>query len=189
MASEEAILDHADYEDIPEEVEINEAASNQLEVAQQPNSVFRRALLGGYKTQDVDQYVERSKEALDTLIEENKELKVKIDQLREGSITIRTALASSLKFSENISDAAQRETHTILEQAKAATTRFEQEIKGATGTLANEIEALRAHRDRLTSELNQTLESHIRLLDTIESNSMSESSIAKANELLELENS
>lgn len=189
MASEEAIMDHGDYEEIPEEVEINDAASNELEVAQQPNSVFRRALLGGYKPQDVDQYVERSKEALDTLIEENKELKVKIDQLREGSITIRTALSSSLKFSENISEAAQRETSSILEQAKAATTRFEKEIAASTGTLANEIEALRAHRDRLTNELNQTLESHIRLLDTIESNSMSEASIAKANELLELENS
>ena len=71
--SEEAMMDNAgDFEEVAEGVaEIEESQTTEktdLEVAQQPNSVFRRALLGGYKTKDVDQYVERSKEALDTLI-------------------------------------------------------------------------------------------------------------------------
>ncbi|HIA46684.1 MAG TPA: hypothetical protein EYN96_01610 [Candidatus Hydrogenedentes bacterium] len=189
--SEEAMMDDTnDFEEMAEEVaEIEESQSTQLEVTQQPNSVFRRALLGGYKTKDVDQYIERSKEALDTLIEENKDLKIKIDQLRESSITIRTALASTLKFSENISDTAKRETTTILDNARASADRFRQETASLGASLSSEIEALRKHRDHLTTELTTTMESHIRLLDSIESNTMTESSRATANELLELENS
>lgn len=190
--SDEAMMDNAgDFEDLAEGISTmeTEVGENDLEVTQQPNSVFRRALLGGYKTQDVDQYIERSKEVLDTLIEENKALKVKIDHLREGSITIRTALASSLKFSENISDAAKRETKSMLEHSRTSAQRFEDEVSKSNGTLAHEIEAIRSHRDRLTSELSTTLESHIRLLDTIDTNSMTESSRSKANELLELDNS
>lgn len=188
--SEEAIMDNTnDFEEMAEEVsEIEESHSTGLEVTQQPNSVFRRALLGGYKTKDVDQYIERSKEALDTLIEENKELKVKVDQLRESSITIRTALASTLKFSENISDTAKRETSNILDHARASAERFREETATLGASLSSEIEALRKHRDRLTTELTTTMESHIRLLDSIESNTLTESSRATANELLELDN-
>jgi cell division septum initiation protein DivIVA len=195
--SNEATMDNTmdntgDFEELVEEVEeleeIAEAAtSTQLEVAQQPNSVFRRALLGGYKTKDVDQYVERSSEAMDTLIAENKDLKVKIDQLREGSITIRTALASTLRFSENISDTAKRETTTILDHARASAKRFREESATLGASLSSEIEALRKHRDHLTTELSATMESHIRLLDSIDTNSMTDSSRATANELLELD--
>lgn len=188
--SDEAMMDNAgDFEEMVEGVtEIDGAKSTGLEVTQQPNSVFRRALLGGYKTKDVDQYIERSKEALDTLIEENKDLKVKIDQLREGSITIRTALASTLKFSENISDTAKRETSNILDHARASADRFREETATLGASLSSEIEALRKHRDHLTTELTTTMESHIRLLDSIESNTLTESSRATAKDLLELGN-
>ena len=195
MSNEATIGNTSDFEDladdvveIPEVEEVEESTGTGLEVTQQPNSVFRRALLGGYKTKDVDQYVERSKDAMDTIIEENKELKVKIDQLREGSITIRTALSSTLKFSENISDTAKRETSTILDHAQASAKRFQEETATLGASLSSEIEALRKHRDMLTTELNTTMESHIRLLDSIETNTLTESSRATANELLELDN-
>ena len=191
--SDEAMMDStSDFEEMVDGVaEIGEPQTTEqtgLEVTQQPNSVFRRALLGGYKTKDVDQYVERSKDAMDTLIEENKDLKVKIDQLREGSITIRTALASTLKFSENISDTAKRETSTILDNARASAERFQTETASLGASLSSEIEALRKHRDHLTQEVGSTMESHIRLLDSIETNTLTDSSRDTAKELLELDN-
>jgi len=190
MSEEATMNDTNDFEEMADEVaDIEESHSTGLEVTQQPNSVFRRALLGGYKTKDVDQYIERSKEVLDTLIEENKGLKVRIDQLRESSITIRTALASTLKFSENISDTAKRETATILDHARASAERFREQTANLGASLSSEIEALRKHRDHLTAELGTTMESHIRLLDSIESNTLTESSRTTAKELLELDNS
>ena len=163
-----------------------ESETMDLEITQQPNAVFRRALLGGYKTVDVDNYIEQTKDVLQTALEENKQLKVKIDAMREGSITIKTALSSSLKFSENISDTAKREASSLMENAHHAAKRFEQDSANMSTSLSQEIDALRLQRDRITAELAATLESHIRLLDTIDMNTMTEDNRKKANNLLEL---
>ena len=164
----------------------DESESTELEVTQQPSAVFRRALLGGYKTVDVDKYIEQTKELLQNALEENKQLKVKIDELREGSITMKTALASTMKFSENINEAAKRETSSLMENAHHAAKRFEQDSIGLSNSLSKEIDALRLQRDHITAELSATMESHIRLLDTIDMNSMTDETRGIVNDLLEL---
>lgn len=157
-----------------------------VELTQTPNSIFRRALIGGYKTHDVDHYVDRAAEALETLIEDNKQLRIQLDEMHQAEIAMRTALASALKFSDGLVDAARRESGAMIENIRIQTKRFDSVDKSAPSTLSQEIEFLRAHRDRLAAELSMTLDSHIRLLDTIESNSMSDASRAKAQQLLEL---
>ena len=111
--AEEYAMDKSDNEDFENVIKLNEdetsedtfadettdeAESTELEVTQQPNAVFRRALLGGYKTVDVDKYIEQTKELLQSAMEENKHLKVKIDEMRTGSITMKTALSSAMKM-------------------------------------------------------------------------------------------
>ena len=185
-------FENDEYNDIAEDStteaeEVTEqSGETDLEVTAQPNAVFRRALLGGYKTVDVDNYIEQTKEVLQTTLEENKLLKIKIDALRDGSITMKTALSSSLRFSENISDTARRETASLVENAQHAAKRYEQETANLAGSLSQEIEALRLQRDRISSDLSATMESHIRLLDTIDMNSMSQENRDKANDLLNL---
>ncbi len=166
--------------------ETTETENTDLEITQQPSAVFRRALLGGYKTVDVDKYIEQSKELLQTALEENKQLKVKIDEMREGSITMRTALSSAMKFSENISDTAKREATSLIENAHHAAKRFENDSAGLENSLSNEIDALRIQRDRITQELGATLESHIRLLDTIDMNSMTDETRGTVKDILDL---
>ena len=194
--SEEFALNELENEEFDNVVELHEGESTEeivegtetteIELSQQPNAVFRRALLGGYKTVDVDKYTEKSKELLQTSLDENKQLKVKIDQLRNGSITMRTALATSLKFSENITITAKREASSLMESAHHTARRFEQESADLGSSLSQDIDALRLQRDRITSELNATMESHIRLLDTIDMNSLTEENRSVANTLLEL---
>lgn len=152
---------------------LNESA---LELTQKPNSIFRRALLGGYKTQDVDHYVERAADVLESLIAENRDYKVRIDEMEQAERAMRTALSGALKFSENIADAAKREA-TSLVQSTAGD-------DAETLSLAQEIEVIRAQRNRLAAELNATLDSHIRLLDAVESNGMPESARRKAQDIL-----
>lgn len=152
---------------------LNESA---LELTQKPNSIFRRALLGGYKTQDVDHYVERAADVLESLIAENRDYKIRIDELEQAERAMRTALSGALKFSENIADAAKREA-TSLVQSTAGD-------DAETLSLAQEIEVIRAQRNRLAAELNATLDSHIRLLDAVESNSMPDSARRKAQDIL-----
>jgi cell division septum initiation protein DivIVA len=148
-----------------------------LELTQKPNSIFRRALLGGYKTQDVDHYVERAADVLESLIAENRDYKVRIDELEQAERAMRTTLSSTLKFSENIADAAKREATSLIQSTAG-------EAASDALSLAQEIEVLRAQRNRLAAELNATLDSHIRLLDAVESNGMPDSTRRKAQELL-----
>lgn len=160
-------------------------AETAIELTQRPNSIFRRALFGGYKTQDVDHYVERAADVLESLIEENKALKVGVDEQKQREADLRTALASALKFSDHIVAAAKREATTLLENTRERQDEYQATVfPGRTTTLAQEIEALRAQRDRLAAELNAALDSHIRLLTAVETNSMPEMQRARVNMLI-----
>ena len=173
-------------EEVVAEETTGETESTELEVTQQPNAVFRRALLGGYKTVDVDKYIEQTKEVLQASLEENKQLKIKVDAMRSGSITMKTALSSAMKFSENINSTAKREATSLMENAHHVAKRFEQDSAGLNNNLSQEIDALRLQRDRLTTEFSATLESHIRLLDTIDMNSMTDETRDTVKNLLDL---
>ena len=96
-------------------VALNETA---IELTQAPNSIFRRALFGGYKTQDVDHYVERAADVLESLIEENKDYRVEADAREQVEIEMRTALSSVLKFTDHIVAAAHREAGTLLQNSR-----------------------------------------------------------------------
>ncbi len=160
-------------------------AETAIELTQRPNSIFRRALFGGYKTQDVDHYVERAADVLESLIEENKALKVGVDEQKQRETDLRTALASALKFSDHIVAAAKREATTLLDNTRERQDEYQATaFTGRTTTLAQEIEALRAQRDRLAAELNAALDSHIRLLTAVETNSMPEMQRARVNTLI-----
>lgn len=155
-----------------------------LELTQTPNSIFRRALFGGYKTHDVDHYVERAADVLESLIDENKELRVQIDTQQQEQVDLRTALSSALNFTDHIFSAAKREASALLENSRAREEDYASDTASAPATLAQEIDVLQAQRDRLAAELNAALDSHIRLLSAVESNSIPEIDRARANSIL-----
>src|SRR5690242_5323313 len=114
-----------------------------LELTQRPNSIFRRALFGGYKIQDVDHYVERAADVLESLIDENKRARVALDEQKQRETEMRTALSSALRFTDHIVAAAKREATTLLASTEERDLEYrEQSIAGRPATLAQEIEAL-----------------------------------------------
>lgn len=160
-------------------------ADSALELTQRPNSIFRRALFGGYKIQDVDHYVERAADVLESLIDENKRARVALDEQKQRETELRTALSSALRFTDHIVAAAKREASTLLASTEERDLEYrEQSIAGRPATLAQEIEALRSQRDRLAAELSAALDSHIRLLTAVETNSMPETQRARVNTLV-----
>ena len=155
-----------------------------LELTQAPNSIFRRALFGGYKTQDVDHYVGRAADVLESLIEENKEYKVHLDTRHLAEVELRTALSSALNFTDHIVSAAKREASALLKNGREREEEYAASASSPSASLAQEIAALRNQRDRLAAELNASLDSHIRLLSAIETNTIPEIERAKVNSLL-----
>lgn len=166
---------------IEQTVPLSETA---LELTQAPNSIFRRALFGGYRTNDVDHYVGRAADVLESLIEENKDFKIELDSQQQRDDDFRTALSSALNFTDHIVSAARREASALLKNTREREEEYSGQTASTPSNLAQEIDALRSQRDRLAAELSDALDSHIRLLTAVETNSMTEIGRARVNALL-----
>lgn len=141
-----------------------------LALSQVPNSAFRRSLLGGYKVADVDRYIERAEEVLEKLVAENRQLKVEMDTLQQRDMEMHNAVDIAERFSRKIVAAAKRETAALLDMHHGSLPSVPLTESRDPDSLDAQIEALKGHRERLTSELNSALEAHTRLLETIQFN-------------------
>jgi len=138
------------------------------------NRRFRRVAMGGYDVHEVDAYLQRVADALERLINQVKQLKeriqeqsVQLDRFREMEAALRSALASSQKFAQDIVDAAKREADALIEQARLEKARARHEALQLPDSLAGDIRRLKGQRERLRAELLAVLEAHKCLLDQL----------------------
>lgn len=132
---------------------------------------FRRALIGGYAMEDVDDFVEDAAEHVHELTQqiedaesEKAALERKVNQSREVEATLRDALVNAHKYTENIVDSAKREADAIRERARAELERARLEAAQLPERLSREVRQLEEQRDRLRNELEAILETHRNLL-------------------------
>jgi cell division initiation protein len=137
------------------------------------NKEFRRAIFGGYSTQEVDAYLERVADVLESLIRQIRELreqlenhKARLEEYRQIEETLRSALVTSQKFGENLIDAARREADSIVEAARAEKGRVLSQAAKLPTALEAEINQLQELRDRLRTNMLAILTTHRTLLDT-----------------------
>lgn len=135
---------------------------------------FKRATMGGYKPDEVDEYLERVADVMESLIEqvrslkkENDEQRERLAEFREMENTLRNALVSSQQFSENMLESARREAQAILEEARLKKAETQLEATRMPEELTKDIRALKGQRERLRVEILSVLETHKRLLDTL----------------------
>jgi len=140
------------------------------------NREFKRVFLGGYESREVDEYLERVADVLETLItqvrtlkEAQEELKDQLQEYRQMEATLRDALMSSQKFGEDVIETAKREAGTIVAQAEAEGERRLAESAKLPPALAEEIAQLREQRNRLRSDILAILATHRALLNNLDS--------------------
>ncbi len=138
------------------------------------NHQFKRVVMGGYKAQEVDEFLERVADVMEALIvqvrelrDRNEEQRRRLEEYRQMEETLRSALVSSQTFSENILEAARREARALIEQARLEKEQAKLENARMPEKLSHEIRMLRQQRDRLRVELLAILETHRRLLDSL----------------------
>lgn len=138
------------------------------------NTEFKSAIMGGYDKNEVDAFLERVADAyeavltqLRTLRERNEEQKVQLDAYLEMEHTLRDALITAQKFSEDALDGARREADALIEQARLTKARAEHEAGRLSEALRAEIRALRDERGRLRADLEAILEAHRHLVENI----------------------
>jgi cell division initiation protein len=138
------------------------------------NQDFKRALLGGYETKEVDAFLERVADIIDHLIDQIRYLREKvdeqrasIDEYREIEKTLRSALVSSQKFSEDILASAKREAESLIEEARLKKAQAQLAAAKLPRKLARDIHVLEQQRSRMRREMLAILETHKNLLDSL----------------------
>ena len=138
------------------------------------NHDFKRMTMGGYKVEEVDQFLERVADVMESLIGQVRELKARTDEQREQleeyrqmEKTLRNALMSSQKFGENILEAARREADALIEEGRLKKARAEFEASRVPSKMTEEIEQLKQQRRQLRIEILAVVETHRRLVDSL----------------------
>ena len=135
------------------------------------NTDFKNALVGGYDKDEVDEYLERVADTMEAMINRMRELKeeleaqrAKMEELRDMENTLRNALITSQKFGENIEESARRSAEATLAEARAERETLLAEARRLPDDLRQEVQSLRAERDRLRTDIRAVLAAHSALL-------------------------
>jgi cell division initiation protein len=108
------------------------------------NAIFRIALVGGYKKREVEIYLDSVADTIETLIAENRSLKEELETHRKMETSLRAALFSTQKLSENVLDSAKREADALVKEARVKAERI---LLEAERERANAIDNLQSEEE------------------------------------------
>ncbi len=147
---------------------------NALTPADLCNADLKTNLFGGYSKNQVDTLLERTADALEALITQNRDLKRQtenqkneIEMFREMEQSLRSALVSSQKMSENIVVSARLQADALLEEARLAKEKAEFRMERLPDALRSEMRRLMEERDRIRDDIAGILKTHENLLREI----------------------
>ncbi len=138
------------------------------------NAEIKTNLFGGYSKNQVDLLLERTADVLETLIKRNKQLKQQVDEqqveiqkFHDMEESLRTALVSSQKMSENIIASARFQADALVEEARLAKAQAVFQMEQLPMKLREEIARLIEARQRVRDDIAAVLKSHETLLERI----------------------
>jgi len=138
------------------------------------NTTFGKSIFGGYKKRQVDPFLRRVGDVLETLTNQVRELKQQceyqkdqLEALHEMESTLRTALVSSQRFHEDMIDKAKGEARAIVEEGRAIKERLHTEAQRLPKRIEQEIEGLTRVRDGLRHDLATFLDTQRAFLDEL----------------------
>ena len=138
------------------------------------NQQFKRATFGGYQRRQVDDFIERVADVLEGLINQVRALKEKNDEQRKAiaeyediESALRNTLLTSQQHGSQMLDAARREAHVIVEEAKLKRAQAQADATKLPTHLARDVHLLEQQRARLRVELLAILETHRKLIDSL----------------------
>lgn len=138
------------------------------------NQQFKRTTFGGYQRRQVDDYIERVADVLEGLINQVRQLKEKNDEQRRAiaefqdiEMALRKALLTTQQHGNQMLEAARREAHIILEEAKLKRAQAQMDATKLPTQIARDINMLEQQRGRLRVELSADMETHRKLIDSL----------------------
>ncbi|MDR0405126.1 MAG: DivIVA domain-containing protein [Oscillospiraceae bacterium] len=135
---------------------------------------FKKVAVGGYKTEDVDEFFETASGALEDLKEENSSLlkeieilKLKISDYQKDEALINRALVSAQQSAESLVDKAKCEADMILAEAKQKADLTLADNKADLESCKESIETIRGQATQFRRNLLNAYKNHIELIQLI----------------------
>lgn len=129
------------------------------------NISFRRANFGGYKPEDVDTFIDDMLVSYEEIIEKNKKLKEKVEELQsriekfhEEDNSIRNIILNAQKIAEN-----------SLNEAKTKTTEMVNKAKEEVSAQFQISEKLKIECSKLKKHVEEVYRKHMELINSIPS--------------------
>ncbi len=136
---------------------------------------FKVRLFKGYDIQEVDVYLDLVAQEMEELSEENNILRdenrritEQLKQYQQTENTIKEALISLQKATQEIKATAEREAQVIISEAELKGVQTLREADEHRASIMAEVERIRGQKAQLTASLRASLESHLRMLQDSE---------------------
>lgn len=133
---------------------------------------LKSSFFGGYNKTETDALLARAADAIESMADQvrllreaNLALNERLEEHREMESTLRSALTSSQKFSEEIVESARREADAIISEAKAERAGIAADRHKVPDALREEIRMLGEQRGRLQRDLQAVIEAHRKLIE------------------------
>lgn len=133
---------------------------------------FKNKMIGGYDQQEVDHFLEEVAEELEILTVDAQQLqdelnrtKVALEDLQGREATLKEALITTQKMTDDLKANARREAELIIGNAQLRAEQLLQQIEDRRQQMVTEVQALRREKVSFETNLRMAIESHLRLLD------------------------
>ncbi len=143
-----------------------------LTIEEIKNIAFRKSGMGGYRPDDVDEFIDDVIETFEQMKAEKADLlrkmdilATKIEQYRSDEETVRNALLSSQKVSDQALKEAKDKATYIIKAAEKKSRKILTEAEMATEREKDKYEAVLAETAKLRKEMISMYKKHLALLD------------------------
>lgn len=133
---------------------------------------FRRCFRG-YKVTEVEHFLAQLAGELEALLADKAALEEKVEALQQRLDTyyemeelLKSAVVTAEKAAQEKRENAKREAELIVAEANQKRSRILDEAHAQARGVREEIERLRAERDRFAAQMRSTLEAELSLLDS-----------------------
>jgi cell division initiation protein len=130
----------------------------------------------GYDPDEVRGFLEEIRETMEDLLKENQRLReqiarceAEIAELREEEHEVKETLQLARQVRDDMERTARRESDVLLGEARLEAEKIMMAAADERKDIQGEIVGMRAQRHQLMCELRAIVETHIRLLDDLES--------------------
>lgn len=127
----------------------------------------------GFDVEEVDSFLEKVAEAYLALVEENKTLNAKLEELAKEMATyhnqektFQNAILSAQNIAEEMKEKSRQEAEELLSKAREETKQLREDANAEVAGLEKEVDRLRDLKTQAQRELRQLLQSYLEQLES-----------------------